>query len=144
MNSLLAILLTLAPTTGQTSPKDDPAEVTSLPPGQEPAPIVRWSFDETVLGDWTGKPKIEVTDLKAPEFPRLSPANKAAFFSGKGAFLTIPESKLPEPLRFNNGDAITLEAWVNPTALGDKVYAYIIGKGRTGNAGFPAENSMMW
>lgn len=120
--------------------RDDQAEQTSPPPRRVPEPAARWSFDGQDAGTWTGKPKLETTDLCAPEFPRLPTTNKAAYFPGKGVLLRVREKDVAESLRFTNGDAITLEAWVNPSALGDKAYAYVIGKGRTDNPGFPAEN----
>ena len=44
------------------------------------------------------------------------------------------------PLDFVAGDRITIEAWVNPTKIGSGQKIYIVGKGRTGNKGFPADN----
>ena len=118
----------------------EPQELTSPPPEQEPTPVLRWSFDEPVVGAWHGKPKIETTELRAPEFPRLSPTNKAAFFPGKNVWLRVAEKDSAANLRFDQGEAITIEAWVNPTALPDKAYAYLVGKGRTDNPGVAADN----
>ena len=41
---------------------------------------------------------------------------------------------------FAASDAITLEAWVNPTKISSGQQVYVVGKGRTGNAGFAADN----
>jgi Concanavalin A-like lectin/glucanases superfamily len=41
---------------------------------------------------------------------------------------------------FTSGDAITLEAWINPTRISSGQQVYIVGKGRTGNKGFAADN----
>ena len=43
-------------------------------------------------------------------------------------------------LDFASGDTITIEAWVSPTKLSNGQQVYIVGKGRTGNAGSPADN----
>jgi Protein of unknown function (DUF1553)/Protein of unknown function (DUF1549)/Planctomycete cytochrome C/Concanavalin A-like lectin/glucanases superfamily len=104
-------------------------------------PLVKWTFDEPVVGKWSGKPKIEAQGPQQPMFPNMPKGNKAAFFSGKDSALTVKESDLPDvDLRFKKGDAITLEAWVNVDDLKDGKYVYLIGKGRNKNKEFAAEN----
>jgi hypothetical protein len=41
---------------------------------------------------------------------------------------------------FDNGDAITIEAWVNPASAPKDGNVYKIGKGRTSNPGQDANN----
>ncbi|MEI7686054.1 MAG: DUF1553 domain-containing protein [Planctomycetota bacterium] len=120
--------------------RDDPVEATSAPPEQEAQAVARWSFDGPVMGTWVGAPKIETTSLHGQEFPALDAANKAAFFTGKGVYLKVREKDIEGNLRFDSESSITLEAWVNPASLGDKAFMYIVGKGRTDNPGFAAEN----
>lgn len=102
------------------------------------SPIVRFSFDEPVVGTWIGKAKIETTTLRGPAFPGLSPKNQAAYLNGK-TYLRVKENDHGN-LRFNKGESITIEAWVNPDPIKDKAYVYIVGKGRSDNPEFPAEN----
>lgn len=105
------------------------------------APLAKWTFDKDVVGTWSGKPKIEAQGPQQPIFANFPKGNKAAYFSGKEASLTVKESDLPDVnLRFDKGDAITLEAWVNADALGDGKYVYLIGKGRNRNKTFAPEN----
>src|SRR5262249_17840593 len=42
--------------------------------------------------------------------------------------------------RFEQGDSITLSAWVKPASLSEKSFAYIVGKGRSDSPGFAADN----
>src|SRR5688572_27854442 len=127
---LLALMAAVLVIRHAPAQRPEPHEETSPPPRQVPAPAAKWSFDGAEPGTWAGTPKFETTALRAPQFPRLSTNNKAAFFPGKGFFLRVREKELSDPLRFDQGDALTLVAWVNPTALGDKAYAYVVGKGR--------------
>ena len=69
------------------------------------------------------------------------------FGESKNVALEIPNAagviKVNDPgddsvLDFDLGDSITIEAWVQAWSVGG--FRYIVGKGRTGNAGFPAEN----
>lgn len=133
--NMLSLAIGLAPA----MVADEPQEGTSVP-SAVPAPVARWTFDEPVPGTWQGKPRLAITDLRGPEYPRLRKDNQAAFFPGKGVMLRVREQDVKGNLRFAQGDAITLEAWVNPVAIGDKAYAYIVGKGRTDNPGFAPEN----
>lgn len=119
---------------------DEPQEATSLPSDQMLPPVARWTFDGPALGTWQGKPRLEVTELRGPEYPRLAKNNLAAYFPGKGVFLRVKEKDVPGNLRFLQGESLSLEAWVKPAALADKAYAYVLGKGRTDNPGFPADN----
>lgn len=103
-------------------------------------PLVKWSFDDAVVGTWQGKPKIEPQGPQQPVFPNLAKGNKAAYFSGKESALTVKESDFPEVnLRFKNGDALTIEAWVNVTDFKGS-YVYLVGKGRNRKKEFAPEN----
>lgn len=89
-------------------------------------------------------------------FPLLEGDNLAAGFSGAKGYLKVkdPGAASARPadknaaqpadkntaLDFKNGDAITLEAWVHPLGIKDGQQIYIVGKGRTGNAGTTKEN----
>ena len=67
-------------------------------------------------------------------------SNTAAFFGDQG-MLRRQDRGENSPFDFNNGDEITIEAWVNPD---DQVHeggiVYIVGKGRTDNLAFLKDN----
>ena len=46
--------------------------------------------------------EFEATELRAPEFPRLSAGNKAAYFPGKGVMLRVREADVAESMRFTS------------------------------------------
>ncbi len=57
--------------------------------------------------------------------------------AGRDAALPVPDA--PE-LRFQKGDAITLEAWVKVRAIREGQMVYLIGKGRNGSKEFGVNN----
>lgn len=68
------------------------------------------------------------------------PDHTAGGFDGNGRII-VKDPGERSALDFTNGEAITIEAWVNPTGrVGENSNIYIIGKGRTGNAGFAKDN----
>ncbi|QDU29759.1 hypothetical protein ETAA8_48740 [Anatilimnocola aggregata] len=85
--------------------------------------------------------KVTATDPgpRPPRLPLFTAANTAAKF-GTGNYLRLADPGDKSPFDFEKGDSITLEAWVNPSKLGDGQQVYLIGKGRTGNAGFAKDN----
>lgn len=84
---------------------------------------------------------VTVADLgpRSPKFPLFAAQNTAAKFDGK-SYLRLTDPGDNSPFDFEQGDAITLEAWVNPGKVGDGQQVYLIGKGRTGNPGFAKDN----
>ena len=76
---------------------------------------------------------------RLPEYPHFAKDNRAGIFDGSGR-LVIKDSGKGSPLDFDNGDAITLEAWVSSGMIGEGDNVYLIGKGRTNNKGFAANN----
>ena len=89
-----------------------------------------------------GTPIGEVKTAPGPQAP-----THPGFGAEKHSALEIPHAsghiEIDDPgnnsmLDFHQGDAITIEAWVSPYQLSG--YRYILGKGRTGRDGFPAEN----
>lgn len=94
----------------------------------DPAPVASWDFDLVDEGP------------RAPEFPRFSSTNQAARFDGAGSKIVIPDEGEGSRYDFNNGDAITIEAWVKPAKAKNATALYLVGKGRTHNPGFDREN----
>ena len=73
-------------------------------------------------------------------YPLFDQNNMAGDFPGGKDCLQVNDPGEKSPLDFDTGDAITLEAWVFPRAIGNNQYVSVISKGRTGNAGFEKEN----
>jgi mono/diheme cytochrome c family protein len=90
-------------------------------------PVITWTFDKPEPG--FAKPADD-HGPRPPTYPGFNEKNLAQRFNGKG--LTIRERDVPDVnLRFQQGESITLEAWVNAAKLADGAYSYIMGKGRT-------------
>lgn len=77
---------------------------------------------------------------RSARFPLFDDSNMSVKFSGNGGSIRIADPGDESPLDFTIGDSITLEAWVAPTKLGSGQQMYVVGKGRTKNAGFASEN----
>ncbi len=111
-------------------------------------PIAWWRFDEPDARGFAGAPpaalaeptgQVErVAGPRPSEFPAFSEANRALRLAG--GHLRVSEAEILEKLAFDRGDAITLEAWVRPDKLVPGSFSYVVGKGRTQRAGYPADN----
>lgn len=77
---------------------------------------------------------------RPPTFPDFEATNTAVKFDGSGAHFSYADPGPNSPFDFTNGDAITIEAWVNVEDLRGGENSYIIGKGRTGTPGFARDN----
>lgn len=108
----------------------------------EPPPVVRWDFgtEETTSLRPRGGVHRDVPGPRPPEFPDLDPGNTAVRLDGNGARLIFDDPGASSPFDFTIGDAIALEAWVQIEDLRSGENLYIIGKGRTGQAGFAPDN----
>ena len=113
-------------------------------------PVGYWRFDGKDIVSETSadvlKPAATQGQVKPqqpgpqPEvFPLFTKDNRAFSLDGKGV-LKIADPGDKSLLDFDNGDAITLEAWVEVTKLGSGEQKYVVGKGCTGSAGFDANN----
>ena len=103
--------------------------------------IARWDFstEEATPLETVGNVHRDQTGPRPPEFPDLSPSNTAVRVD-TGAYLSVPDRGPRSDFDFTNGDAITIEAWVNPTKLREGQVGYVIGKGRTGSPKFARDN----
>ena len=106
------------------------------------APVAYWRFGADDLGhNSAGDALIAATQgdvdvLPGPrpsECPDFSRENTAARFSTGPNYLVVADPGENSPLDFDNGDALTLEAWIRFDKLSGS-YPYIVGKGRTHNA----------
>ena len=79
---------------------------------------------------------------RPPEFPGFSPENDAADFTGyeRDTYLRVKDPGKASVFDFENGDTITIEAWVQCGGLANGRSAYIVGKGRTGLSGKVRDN----
>jgi len=104
--------------------------------------VARWDFgtEETTRLIAHGGVHRDVPGPRPPEFPDFDADNVAVKFDGSGAHYVFNEAPANGPFAFKNGDAITLEAWVDMTDSKNGENLYVIGKGRTYDAGFPHEN----
>ncbi len=108
---------------------------------REAQPVAYWPFDgeEGTLITEKGIVRI-VPGPRPPGFPAFAADNTAAFFGERG-MLRIQDRGEDSPFDFDNGDEISIEAWVNPD---DQVHeggiVYIVGKGRTDNLAFLKDN----
>ena len=91
-----------------------------------------------LFADIVGKVDLVSPGPLAKYYPYFNSDNKAIRLSGGQQYLRLKDPGSKSVLDFNNGDSITLEAWVNPTSV--STYSYIIGKGRTQNSGMPTNN----
>ena len=121
---------------------------------QNDSPAFYWSMDqkdkmESLISIGT-VPSISVPlagnlSRKTPgprpeEYPDFAADNSAIQFTSPDQWLVIKDSEEKSSLKFRNGDALTIEVWVSPKASLNAVYPYIVGKGRTQNAGFNPHN----
>ena len=113
-------------------------------------PVAWWRFeDESGSAElngsaWmpqtiVGPAKLSEEGPRQQQFPLMAAENKAVNFD-KPASLRYDDPGAESPLDFQNGDSITIEAWVKPAKLSGGQQVYIVGKGRTENAGYAANN----
>jgi len=86
-----------------------------------------------------GSVKWQQAGPRQAKFPLFDAQNAAALFD-EPASLRFDDPGAGSPFDFAAGDTITLEAWVNPTKIGDGQQIYVVGKGRTNNKGAAADN----
>lgn len=106
-------------------------------------PVAYWSFDseKPALGEVDGKPEFLQPGPTAKQFKTFRDDNRAVHFKEGNALIRLEDVGPGSQFDFDNGDPITIEAWVNPDAGPKKGgNMYLIGKGRTGNPGFDGSN----
>ena len=109
-------------------------------------PVAWWSFqdDRPDLGDAEGSIRFGLPGPTKKRFKSFNDGNRAASFSTdakKSGVIRVEDVGPGSQFDFDNGDPITIEAWVNPDEdLNNGSTVYILGKGRTGNPGQAANN----
>ena len=100
-------------------------------------------FDEDNLNDASavskGYVRADQVGPRSPKFLSFEADNQAAVFESP-AVIRVADPGEKSLLDFGLGDSITLEAWVLVKKLGDGQQMYVVGKGRTKNAGVAEEN----
>ena len=101
----------------------------------------RWSFD-SADNDLVphGNVKLEEAGPRPPEFPDFSPDNKAVRLDGRNSRIVVADPGAGSPYDFAADDAITMEAWVRVESIANGQNLYVVGKGRTGDPEFAADN----
>lgn len=106
--------------------------------------VVTWRFgtEETQRLKSVGGVHRDQAGPRSPEFPNFDTSNLAVKLDGKGARFVAEDPGVSSDFDFDNGDEITIEAWVNVTEpfTTDDRNVYVIGKGRTGDKGFESDN----
>lgn len=130
---------------------DEPSYRSSI---LEDSPVAYWDFsgegelaakslvgaEASLAGAIDSGIKVAVAGPRPKEYPLFDADNRAIALSGAKGIIRIADPGDDSVLDFTNGDAITIEAWVRPETISNDQHAYILGKGRTQNKGFPAEN----
>lgn len=108
---------------------------------QQSKPVAYWPFDGKIGDFITEKGVVKLVAGPRPaQFPLFAAGNTAAFFGDQG-MLRKQDLGAHSDFDFDNGDEISIEAWVNPSKdMKEGGIVYIVGKGRTNNLSFLKDN----
>lgn len=100
-----------------------------------------WEFGHLGASRWETKGKVtpNAAGPRPPEFPSMSEDNLATQFTG-GGFLLQKDTGEGSFFDFDNGDEITIEAWLQLGKVREGDLMYLVGKGRSNQAGFKRDN----
>lgn len=112
-----------------------------LATGDIGSPAAQWQFEAEEASPLQAEGDVQRDQAgpRPPEFPTMAENNMAVRFNGK-AHLSMQDPGSDSEFDFTNSDAVTLEAWVNPSVLREGQVSYVIGKGRTGSPKFARDN----
>ncbi len=101
--------------------------------------LALWSFDseDATSMRLVGGVQRDQAGPRPPTFDHLPADNTAVRLNGRGHIVADSGGT---DLSVRQGESITIEAYVKPGPTRDGQQAYIVGKGRTGAANFPADN----
>ncbi|MFP6753303.1 MAG: DUF1553 domain-containing protein [Pirellulaceae bacterium] len=77
---------------------------------------------------------------RLPDYPLFNNENRALLLGKPAGWVVVSDPGEKSPLDFDNGDSITIEAWINLQSLSEGQQVYILGKGRTNNPGVASDN----
>lgn len=102
----------------------------------------QWTFEaeDSSVGKSHGNVVRDQEGPRPPEYPDFAASNHAIRLDRGGAYISLEDPGDQSFYDFTVGDAITLEAWVNPTVPGDGSPMVVIGKGRHGHKQFSTDN----
>ncbi|MFK7820220.1 MAG: LamG-like jellyroll fold domain-containing protein, partial [Planctomycetaceae bacterium] len=111
------------------------------PTARADEPVIHLSFssEQTLPMQARGNVLRDQAGPRPPAFPDFNGDNTAVRLDGK-SYLAFKDPVDHDRFDFRNGDEITLEAWVKLEDARDGQQTYVIGKGRTGNAGMAKDN----
>lgn len=149
-------LLLFEPTLGQATPQNDTDDGPAAAGGRyeqivrADQPVAWWRFEDSrgaaissegdfIVSKKYGDIRFGVAGPTAPQFPLFSQTNRAVALLSS-AYLAYADPGAGSLFDFGPGDSLTIEAWVRPESVPEGRQVYVIGKGRTGNAGFPKDN----
>ncbi|MCB1062458.1 MAG: DUF1553 domain-containing protein, partial [Verrucomicrobiae bacterium] len=126
---------------------EKPPVITYADQVRQMMPVAWWSFESEKqdLGEVEGSLTLGKPGPTAKDFQSFAAGNRAALFGSKDGkaqgFIRVEDPGAGSQFDFDNGDPITIEAWVNPDADSPKNgNMYVLGKGRTSNPGEAANN----
>jgi hypothetical protein len=150
MNRYLLGLVTLSGAAAMAADSDTPPAPSPVTYGEQIRqllPVAWWGFESERpdLGEVDGKIGFAAAGPTSKDFKTFPDTNRAAAFGPKegkaSGFIRLEDVGAGSQFDFDNGDPITIEAWVNPDAGVQKgSNMYILGKGRTGNPGESGSN----
>ena len=100
---------------------------------------LRWSFDSFPQASLVGDAKTDFVGPTGEFFRGLPETNVALQLDGKGDYARVPDDGPHGSLDFQQGEPITIEAWVRLDQIQPGQNVYIVGKGRTHRDG-PKDN----
>ncbi len=112
------------------------------PTHQTARSVAQWRFsaEETSALTAHGGVHRDQAGPRPPYFPDFEASNTAALFDGDGAYFSFADPGKDSDFDFTNGDRITIEAWIDLHAISKDQNLYVVGKGRTGDKRFAADN----
>jgi hypothetical protein len=107
----------------------------------EPSRVAHWGFgsEDALPLQLNGDVQRDQAGPRPPEFPDFADDNTAYRFGGSG-FVVVEDPGDDSPFDFDNGQAITLESWVNVEQARPGQLMYVVGKGRSDSPSFSRDN----
>ncbi|TWU12109.1 Planctomycete cytochrome C [Symmachiella macrocystis] len=115
--------------------------VSTLFAAEDTSPVAQWDFGTEESTPLTAKGNVQRDQAgpRPPEFPDMA-ANNTAVRIDRGGYFVVADTGPNSKFDFTNGDAITMEAWVNPSNIREGQIRYVVSKGRTGSPKFARDN----
>ncbi len=95
---------------------------------------------DTLAAQPMGQVRLDFPGPSGEQFPDFSSDNVAAQLTAGRNYLRVRDPGEHSALDFDNGDALSIEAWIQPSSRPQPKYSYIVGKGRTLNSGADGRN----